>query len=110
MAGDIFSTPIGYAIAVLPIFITTRMIIFFLRYWSHEPIKKIFVAYTLVVITICILYGSSFTLIGVMEYMPVLAVLFLIDLIYILLKIRGFSLPNINDLLAKKKLPPKDER
>ena len=45
-----------------------------------------------------------------MDYMPVLAVLFLIDLVIILLKIIGFSLPNINDLLAKKKLPPKDER
>lgn len=110
MAGDIFSTPIGYAIAFLPIFIITRMIIFFLRYWTHEPIKKIFVVYALLIITICILYGPVFTLIGVTEYMPVVAVLFLIDLIYILQKIRGFSLPNINDLLVKKKLPPKDER
>jgi hypothetical protein len=110
MADDIFSTPIGYAIAVLPVFITIRMFVFFLRYWTHEPIKKIFLAYTLVIITICILYGTSFIYIGIIEYMPVLAVLFLIDLVNILLKIRGFSLPNINDLLAKKKLPPKDER
>ena len=110
MGDDIFSTPIGYAIAVLPIFITIRMIVFFLRYWTHEPIKKIFLAYFLAIITICILYGKNFHYIGLMDYMPVLAVLFLIDLVIILLKIIGFSLPNINDLLAKKKLPPKDER
>jgi hypothetical protein len=110
MTSDIFRTPLGYVITLLPIFIITRMIIFFLRYWTHEPIKKNFVTYTLVIITVFILYGNLYSYMGVLEYLPVLAFLCLIDLVIIVLKIMNYSLPNINNLLTKKKLLPKGER